>query len=179
MISRQRQRLLGKLTGGDRRSIGRANEVVAEVLHDPSLFGLLFDGLDNQDPLVRMRAADALEKITVKHPEWLKPYKKRLLAIAVIADQQEVRWHMAQMLPRLSLTPIERREAARVVKGYLSDTSSIVKTCALQALAELSGNDENFREEVVGLLQNAIRTGTPAMKSRGRKLLEQFGIDCA
>jgi len=31
--------VLKKLEGGDRRSIGRANKVVADVLNDPSLFG--------------------------------------------------------------------------------------------------------------------------------------------
>jgi hypothetical protein len=122
-----------------------------------------------------MRAADALEKITVKHPEWLKPYKRRLLRIAAAADQQEVRWHMAQMLPRVALTRTERREAVRVLMNYGGDASSIVRTFTLQALAELSDNDESLRGEVLDLLQSAIRTGTPAMKRRGRKLLERLG----
>ncbi len=177
MISQQSQRLLRKLTGGDRRSVGRANEVVAEVLHTPSLFDVLFDGLKNDDRLVKMRAADALEKVTAKQPEWLKPYKKRLLRLSAAADQQEVRWHMAQMLPRLALTPVERGEAARVLKGYLNDASSIVRTCALQALAELSDDDGNLREEVVRLLRSATRTGSPAMKSRARRLLERLGAN--
>ena len=37
--------ILQKLAGGDFRSIGRSNEVVAEVLADPSLFGALFEGM--------------------------------------------------------------------------------------------------------------------------------------
>jgi len=61
--------LLSRLTGGDRRSIGRTGEVVAAVLGEPSLFGVLLSGLWSSDPLVRMRAADALEKITRKHEE--------------------------------------------------------------------------------------------------------------
>ena len=54
--------LLAKLQGGDRRSIGRVDEVVREVLADPSLFRLLFEGMLHEDPLIRMRAADAPEK---------------------------------------------------------------------------------------------------------------------
>ena len=50
--------LLKKLEGGDRRSIGRVNEVVAEVLNDPSLFGEVFNGMLSRDPLVRMRTAE-------------------------------------------------------------------------------------------------------------------------
>ncbi len=51
--------ILSKLEGGDRRSIGKANEVVAEVLADPTLFEVVFSGLFSDDPLVRMRVADA------------------------------------------------------------------------------------------------------------------------
>jgi hypothetical protein len=61
--------ILRKLEGGDRRSIGRSSEVVTDVLADPRLFGALFAGLSVDDPVVRARAADAVEKISVIHPE--------------------------------------------------------------------------------------------------------------
>ena len=68
--------LLKKLSGPDRRSIGRSEEVVAEVLADPSLFGILFDGMLTDDAVLRMRCADAVEKITAQRPDLLQPYKK-------------------------------------------------------------------------------------------------------
>ena len=46
--------ILKKLSGSDRRSIGRANAVVTEVLADPSLFGVVFDGMLDDDPVLRM-----------------------------------------------------------------------------------------------------------------------------
>lgn len=61
-----------KLAGGDFRSIGKSNEVVTEVLTDPKLFNDLFSGLFDTDPLVRMRTADAVEKITAEKPELLQ-----------------------------------------------------------------------------------------------------------
>ena len=51
--------ILKKLSGGDRRSIGRSNEVVAEVLTRPALLRHVFEGLAGDDPVLRMRAADA------------------------------------------------------------------------------------------------------------------------
>jgi hypothetical protein len=80
--------LLEKLEGGDRRSIGRVEEVVAQVLNDPSLFKVVFDGMLSHDPLVRMRSADAVEKITAQHPEYLQPYKKMLIQQVARIDQQ-------------------------------------------------------------------------------------------
>jgi hypothetical protein len=37
--------ILKKLAGGDRRSTGRANEVVSDVLNDPALFQVVFCAL--------------------------------------------------------------------------------------------------------------------------------------
>ena len=71
--------ILQKLKGGDRRSIGRAPEVVADILETPALFAEVFEGMHDSDPLVRMRSADALEKISAEHPEYLQPFKNRLI----------------------------------------------------------------------------------------------------
>jgi predicted thioredoxin/glutaredoxin len=174
MSTDKSKRLLKKLTGGDRRSIGRSDSVVAEVLDNESLFSALFAGLSHDDRLIRMRAADAIEKITVRRPEWLKAYKKRLLAIAASINQQEVRWHIAEILPTLTLTRTEEYEAIGVLRRYLADSSSIVRTFSLQALTDLSDHDENLRKEIINLLRRAVRTGTPAMKSRARTLLKRI-----
>ncbi len=76
--------LLALLEGGDRRSIGNVNAVIAAVEHDPSLIDVLFQGMLSEDPLIRMRAADAIEKITRKHLDWLQPYKEQLLTITIL-----------------------------------------------------------------------------------------------
>ena len=169
--------LLDKLTGGDRRSIGRAEEVVERVLKQPALFGQLMTGLRDLDPLVRMRAADVAEKASLKQPELLRPFRAELLRLLDEATQQELRWHMAQMVPRLPLSSKERLRAASALRRYLEDPSSIVKTCALQALAEIAAGEASLQPEVKALLQTAVRTGTAAMKARSRKLLSQFE-DC-
>lgn len=168
--------LLEKLTGGDRRSIGRVDEVIAEVLADPGLFDTLFWGMAAGDPLVRMRAADAVEKITVDRPEWLSPYKEALLTDIGASEQQEVRWHVAQMLPRLDLSPAERRQALAILHGYLVDQSKIVKTFAMQAMADLARHDPALKPEVIPVLKELTETGSPAMRSRGRKLLKVLEV---
>jgi hypothetical protein len=49
------------------------------VLHKPELIDVLFRGLEIEDPALRMRCADAIEKVTAKWPELLRPYKRRIL----------------------------------------------------------------------------------------------------
>jgi HEAT repeat protein len=197
--------LLALLAGGDRRSIGRANQVVAAVLHSPETFPQLMKELWSTDSLVRMRAADAVEKISRQKPELLRPYKNELLGLmretamkrrgrpraelrynrskrissqattlavwSEATEDKEVRWHLALMVPRLPLNTRERSIAVAALKNYLEDRSSIVRTCALQALSDIAEQTPDLRPEVLELLHQAARAGTAAMKARSRKLL--------
>ncbi len=166
--------LLEKLRGGDRRSIGLANEVARQVLRAPALLRELFRGMLSSDPVIRMRAADAAEKVTAERPELLQRYKKRLLHEIASIDQQEVRWHVAQMIPRLELTPQERAVAVKILITYLALKSKIVRTVALQALASFAANDPALRRKVLEIVRDAAEKGSPAMQARGRKLLAQL-----
>jgi len=159
--------ILSLLQRGDRRTLGRADQVAAMVGKDRRLFPKLIAGLWSEDPLVRMRAADATEKVTREAPELLRPYKKELLGLMTEATQQELRWHLAAMVPRLPLNVRERQKAISVLQRYLQDRSSIVKTFALQGLSDLAPNEP----AVIEILREAARTGTAAMKARSRKLL--------
>ena len=166
--------IIEKLKGGDFRSIGNSNEVVEEVLNNPVLFDAVFKAMLNEDPLVRMRAADAVEKITRDHPEYLQPYKTDLIKYVAEVKQQEVRWHTAQMIPRLILTKEERTTSAEILFRYLEDDSKIVQTNALQALADLSTGDVVFRQKVFQVVEKLTKTGSPAVKNRALKLLEEM-----
>lgn len=163
--------ILRKLEGSDRRSIGRSNEVVAEVLASPELFGALFAGLSVNDPVIRARAADAVEKISVIHPEYLRPYRAKLVGEYARCEQKDVRWHVAQMLPRLRWNAREQQQVYDILTDYLRDSSSIVKTFAMQALADLTTQAPKFRPAVLRRLLDFTAHGTPAMRARGRKLL--------
>jgi hypothetical protein len=159
------------LREGDRRTIGRADQVAAIVAKSLKLFPQLIAGLWSPDPLIRMRAADAAEKVTRRRPELLTPFKKELLGLMTEATEQEMRWHLAAMVPRLPLNAAERELAISSLNTYLEDRSSIVKTFALQGLADLAQGDPTIQPTVVEILREATRNGTPAMKARSRKLL--------
>jgi hypothetical protein len=170
----RRKNILTLLEGGDRRSIGRSDQVAAIVSSDLGLFPDLLAGLWSADPLVRMRAADATEKITRRHRELLHPYKKELLGLMTETQQPELRWHLAVMIPRLVLSAKERQVAIGSLNSYLEDRSSMVKTFALQGLTDLAHDHPGIRPEVIETLREAASNGTPAMKARSRKVLFQL-----
>jgi len=170
-----------KLGGATRTSLGRTNAVVGEVLAAPPKFPALLACLaqiDDEDgdksagnAILLMRASDAIEKISRQRPEWLAPHKLDFLGLAGGTDQIEVRWHMAQILPRLPLTPRERIVAIDILFDYLKDRSSIVKTHAMQGLAEFAARDPKLKSTILPLLEELTQIGTAAMRARGRKLL--------
>ncbi len=146
--------LLQKLEGGDRRSIGKADEVVRLVLKNPALFKEIVEGMYHDNPIIRMRCADAAEKITLKHPEYLIPYKKTLINRISGINQQEVRWHVAQMLPRMELSNEEKNQAIALLHSYLQDKSNIVKTFSLQALTDFAIKDDHLKKMVINGLRD-------------------------
>jgi len=162
------------LEGSDRRSIGRANEVARLVFRHPRRFRELIKCLWNENPVLRSRAADAAEKVSVKNPRLLNRHKAELLGLLAEAEQIELRWHLAAMVPRLRLTVRERQRAAAALHQYLEDRSSIVKTFALQGLTDLAQNAPDLRINVKHLLEDALQSGTAAMRARARKLLKKF-----
>jgi hypothetical protein len=159
---------------GDRRSIGRVQEVVDLVTRKPNQANSVFKCLWDEDACVRMRAADALEKLSRERPLFLEPYRRQLLGLLAETNQKEMRWHLALMVPRLQLTGSECRRAADLLMSYLEDKSSIVKTFAMQGLAELTQQCSGLRPVVLDLLRSCSRTGTPAMRARGRILLRRM-----
>ena len=162
------EKLLG---AGDLRTTGKSDEVVKQVISDPKLIGDVVKAIIEGNPGVKMRASDALEKITRDNPEWLKPFKGQILTKVVSIKQKEVRWHIAQILPRLNLNKNERELVYEVMQSYLNDESSIVRTFAMQALTDIAMQDRSYTNKVRDQVKRLIQEGSPAMKSRGKKLL--------
>lgn len=143
-------------------------------MRQPGRFAELVECLWSEDPIVRMRAADAAEKVSAMKTDLLKPYKRELLGLLAEADQIELRWHLATMVPRLSLTGAERQSAAAALLRYLEDRSSIVKTFALQGLVDLARKEPNLLVPATQALEQSLLSGTAAMRARARKLLKEL-----
>jgi hypothetical protein len=173
-LVRARINLREYLTGGDRRSIGHSKKLLKLMQERTDLFPRLLRCMWDSDPLVAMRAADAVEKITQTDTKPLQRFKKELLGLAAEAEEQELRWHLALMVPRLKLSSGEQQRAVAIFMDYLSDKSSIVKTFALQALFDLSRQSSEAMIDMEEILNTAARTGTAAMRARARILLKKI-----
>ena len=167
--------VLQKLSGGDLRSIGRANEVVEDVLKDQKLFAAVFKGMLNEDPIIRMRSADVIEKVSSQHPEYLQPFKTQLINEISRIEQKEVRWHVAQMFSYLKIDSKERGRIVDILLSYIeSSKSKIVITFSLQTLADFAERDENIRPSIIEIIEKIMIDGSSAIVSRGKKLIKNL-----
>jgi len=167
-----RKTILSMLAAGSPLAIGRAREVAALVLSHPRQAASLVECLWDEDPGVANRAADALEHVSRDLPALLRPWSASLLGLLSEAVESRLRWNLVQIIPRLALKGPEVERAAEQLESCLEDRSSIVKTSAMQGLADLARRDRSMLPQVLDLLRIHTRSGTPAMRARGRKLLK-------
>ena len=157
---------------------GRVLEMAQLVAREPRRAGRLIELLWDDDAGVASRAADVLERVSAEpSPGLLRvlhPYKEALLGLLPDARFIKLRWNLAFVVPRLALTLPEARRAAATLYTFLDDRSSIVKTAALQGLADLTRHDPDSLPAVLDLLRIEGRSGTPAMRARSRHLLKRL-----
>ncbi len=158
-------------TDGDLRSIGDADAVAAAATHNPTLLARLVRSLEAENAIERMRAADALEKASRRAPDLLLSHKQALLAIQQRAVQQEVRWHLFQIVPRMPLDNAERLAVFWLAETALNDTSRIVASEALDAMHRLTKDDPSLELRFRQAMDHALASGVPSLSARARKLL--------
>jgi hypothetical protein len=162
---------------------GRVCEVVELVAREPRRLAALVECLWDEDAGLACRAADALERLTGglkpairprMSPEQLERWKDELIGLIPEAEPKKLRWNLAYVVPRMRLTVAEARRAVAGLREYLNDSSSIVKTAAMHGLAGLAAHDPAMLPEVLDMLRFLSRSGTPAMRARGRILLKRL-----
>lgn len=163
------------LSGGDRRSLGRTAEVVRLVLDRPVLFDALFECVLNSDEVVRMRAADALEKVARASPGLLVSSVDRLLREVAEIDQPSVQWHVAQIVSEIPLTAAQRGRAIEILWPNLERSDDwIVVNMTLEALAGFADQDPPLRDALIPVLRANQGAARKSIAKRATKLLQRL-----
>ena len=162
--------------GGHANSLGRVNDVIELVLHNQSRLEELYSCLFNDDAWVRMRGADALEKICRQHPDWLLPYVDRISDDLAASIQPSIQWHMAQIYSEVGLTAKQKRFAINWLKGVLStkDADWIAAANAMDTLAQFTRDGSFAAADIVPLLRIQQHHKSNAVIKRATKLLAEF-----
>lgn len=173
-MTKQIDYILNAFSGGDMRSPKGAKEVCDYLIYHPNETKVLIEILNWQDALLKMRAADCLELLSRENITQVQAFKSQILEIAKNEDQQEVCWHMAQIIPRLDLEIEEINQMIMVFENYLAHKSKIVVTFAMSALYELSAKNPALRAKLPSIIENLMKNGSGAIKARGKKILKEL-----
>lgn len=160
-----------RLSGGDLRTLKGVDETIALVAADSGLLPELFDCIFDPDDVVRMRAADAAEKLCRERPERFAPFVERLLTDVAKVDQASVQWHLAQMLGEVELDAGQRRQAVAVLVAQLDGSDDwIVVNLTLETLARFTQAGEMDSASFAALLDRYAEDRRKAVRARVRKL---------
>jgi hypothetical protein len=159
------------LSGGDLRSIGKVDSVISKI-HSQGDFDELFHCMFHQDRIVVMRAADAIEKITIDAPSYLAKHKKEILALCETASNKELKWHLALLISRLRLAGKELASAWHTLRKWATDEeeSRIVRVNSLQTLFELATRHSPLSKDLEKVFVKLEREDIPSIKARIRIL---------
>jgi hypothetical protein len=159
------------LAGGDRRSIGRAALVVAAVRQSPRRLPSLVKALGAADPVVALRAADAIEKLSRTDAARVARHRAELVRVAMRTADPAVRWNLIQTLARATSGARDSaRLARRLEVWYLTDRSAIVRATALDALVSLAERHARLRSAAQRVFDDARGSGSAAVRARARRL---------
>lgn len=156
---------------------GDAEAVVVEVLRKPALLEEILACLLDEDRTVSGRAAYVIMRMAEERSELLWPYKNLLLGEIATIPLWTLRYQLCKVIPKLNLTPAEIAQAFDLYQSFLADKSGAVRSFSLSGLAELASLDPRLRPEAIEIIEDRMRTGTPAMRARGRKMLAKLYQD--
>ena len=159
------------LEGGDIRSIGRVKFLIP-LIRNQGDFDLLFGFLQSKDRIIFMRAADAVEKITIGRPQYLQSHKSEILSFLQNAQDKEFKWHLSLMVARLLLTEQELNIVSSKLNQWASDPaeSRIVRVNALQALCDIKDQDPGMEKDFRTLIGKLQKEEIASINARIRKL---------
>lgn len=162
--------------GGHANSLGRVKKVIEVVLDDKSRLDELYNCLFEDDAWIRMRAADALEKICRERPEWLLPYVDRFPKELSVSTQPSVQWHLAQIYREVALTPTQKQFAAQWLESLLTtkEVDWIVAANAMDTLAQFVKENSFSEVSLKKLLAVQQHHKSKSVVRRANKLLAEL-----
>lgn len=151
----------------------RAQEAAARVLANPKLVQILLRDLFSDDAALRWRAADTARRVTDKQPALLEPYADDL--IGLFSESGEDNWrtraHLGLVVARIAHSRSLQMRAAGLLRPLYYDSSNVVRCTAIEGLGLLAKHEPALWPQVEPLLEEALATGTLAMRNRAQRAI--------
>jgi hypothetical protein len=141
-------------------------------------FDLLFKLIFHHEKNIATRSIDAVEKITRNSPAFLDSHKKQIFALINDDPNIEIKWHLAQIISRLQLSPKEFKRMWTLLTHWAANPneSKIVRVNSLQSLFDLymRTDDSRLLSSFRITVRNMERERIPSISARIRQLRKQY-----
>jgi hypothetical protein len=165
------------LSGGTRTSVGEADKVIRQLLKNATKLNEIYGLFLDEDPVVAMRASYVAMKVAEQSPQSVNPFTKDVLKNLDLYVQQEVRWHIPQLLVHMELSKAQRKRAYEVVMSWAeTDKSKIVGYYGFQAAADFAELDEQLLQDFIPRIRKANKSGAKSIQNRCKKIAKQLDI---
>jgi|SRR5690606_16485612 hypothetical protein len=160
------------LSGGDLRSIGRSGELL-KIIKTQEDFDNLFAYLRSSDRILAMRAADVIEKLSASKPQFLDSHADDILELASLDIGKEIKWHIAQIIPRVKIDEIQKAKIREILLGWAKNMkeSKIVRANSLQSLYELSKDDNDLSVQFNKVIKQIKQENIPSLNARIKQMM--------
>lgn len=148
----------------------RAKEAAAKILAKPALVKRLIEALLSDDVTLRWHAADTARRVCEREPILLSAYADEI--IGVFSESSEDNWraraHLGLVAARVARSRSERLRVAGLLMPLYHDPSNVVRCTAIEGLGILARHEASLRPQFEAIAEEALVTGTLAMKDRAR-----------
>ena len=166
-----------QLTGGHPNSLGKTEEVVAEILDNKPKPRDLMDCYKSSDEVVRLRVSSALKRITKVKPDWILEILDELLDDVSKIDQPSAKWSLAQMFMWLgdSFTQDQAAKATNILKNNLENEPDwIVQNTTMESLKYFSASDDKLMKWLKPELKKRTKSKHKSVARRAEKYLSSI-----
>jgi hypothetical protein len=161
----------------------RAKEAAARVLTQKTLTKPLVQALLSDDAVLRHRASDTARRVTEKAPALLESYAEALIGLFSESaphhaeDNWRTRAHLGLVCARIAHTRPQRLRVAGLLMPLYRDPSNMVRCTSIEGLGILARQEPSLRSQCEAIAEEALATGTLAMKDRARHALARLGSE--
>jgi HEAT repeat protein len=159
---------------GSAWGLPRAKEAASKVLAKPALVKRLIEALLSDDSTLRWHAADTARRISEREPALLSAYADEIVGVFSESsdnnshDNWRARAHLGLVAARVARSPAERLRVAGLLMPLYRDPSNVVRCTAIEGLGILARHEASLRPQFETIAEEAMASGTLAMKNRAQ-----------
>lgn len=143
---------------------------------DKKRFTLLMNLFLHDEYKVVQRCAWIVKYVADEHPEWIKPWLKRMLDYCRQPVHDAVKRNVIRILQDIQIPKNLQGIAATICFDFLSSPEEpvAVKAFSMTVLANISQQEPDLKQELIMVIREKMEWEKPAFRSRGKKILQQL-----